>query len=267
MNIIVCIKQVPDTGSVKINPETNTLIRTGVPSIINPFDMNAVEAGLALKDGQGGSTSGGGKVSVITMGPPQAEEALRETMSMGVDNAYLLSDRAFAGADTLATAYTLSMAIKKIGDFDLILCGKQAIDGDTAQVGPELAEILGIPQVTNVSKLIEVRDATLIVEQELEDGCNIIEVERPCLITVTKEVNKPRLPSLKNSMKAKKAEIPVWGAIDINADEARIGLKGSATQVVKIFEPPKRTDSRMLEGDVEEMVEELVGELRKKVTV
>ncbi|OIP37077.1 electron transfer flavoprotein subunit beta [Candidatus Desantisbacteria bacterium CG2_30_40_21] len=260
MNIIVCIKQVPDTGSVKINPETNTLIRTGVPSIINPFDMNAVEAGLALRDGNGG------KVSVITMGPPQAEEALRETMAMGVDNAYLLSDRAFAGADTLATSYTLSMAIRLIIDFDLILCGKQAIDGDTAQVGPELAEILGIPQVTNVSRLIEVKDTTLIVEQELEDGCKIIEVERPCLITVTKEVNKPRLPSLKNSMRAKKAEIPIWGANDINADEARLGLKGSATQVVKIFEPLKRTDSRMLKGDVEEMVTELVAELRKRVT-
>ncbi len=259
MNIIVCIKQVPDTGSVKIDPTTNTLIRSGVPSIINPFDMNAVEAGLSLKDTYGGS------VHVITMGPPQADEALRNTIAMGADNACLLSDRAFAGADTLATSYTLSMAVKKIGDFDIILCGKQAIDGDTAQVGPELAEILGLPQMTNVSKLIEVKETTIVVEQELEDGCEIVEVERPCLLTVTKQVNNPRIPSLKNSMRAKKAEIPVWKAADINADEARIGLKGSATQVVKIFEPPKRTDRRILQGDVEEMVTELVTELRKRL--
>ncbi|MDI6781037.1 MAG: electron transfer flavoprotein subunit beta/FixA family protein [bacterium] len=259
MNIIVCIKQVPDTGSVKIDPTTNTLIRSGVPSIINPFDLNAVEAGLSLKDEYGG------RVNVITMGPPQAEEALRNTIAMGADNACLLSDRAFAGADTLATSYTLSMAVKKIGDFDLILCGKQAIDGDTAQVGPELAEILGIPQVTNVSKLIEVKETTIVVEKELEDGCEIVEVERPCLLTVTKQVNNPRIPSLKNSMRAKKAEIPVWKAADIDADEARIGLKGSATQVVKIFEPLKRTDSRILQGDVDEMMTELVGELRKRV--
>ncbi|MBU0699713.1 electron transfer flavoprotein subunit beta/FixA family protein [bacterium] len=259
MNIIVCIKQVPDTGSVKIDPETNTLIRSGVPSIINPFDLNAVELGLSLKDEQGG------KVNVITMGPPQADEALRSTLAMGADNACLLSDRAFAGADTLATSYTLSMAVKKIGNFDLILCGKQAIDGDTAQVGPELAEILGIPQVTNVSKLIEVKDTTIVVEQELEDGCEIVEVERPCLLTVTKEINKPRMPSLKNSMRAKKAEIPVWKASDIDADEARIGLKGSATQVVKIFDPPKRTDRRILQGDVDEMATELAKELRKRL--
>ncbi|MFH1860456.1 MAG: electron transfer flavoprotein subunit beta/FixA family protein [bacterium] len=261
MNIIVCIKQVPDTGSVKIDPETNTLIRTGVPSVINPFDLNAVELGLSLRDEYGG------KVNVITMGPPQAEEALRNTMAMGADNVYLLSDRAFAGADTLATSYTLSMAIKKIGDFDLILCGKQAIDGDTAQVGPELAEILGIPQVTNISKLVEVRDAAIVVEQELEDGCEIVEVERPCLLTVTKQINEPRIPSLKNSMRAKKAEINVWKATDINADEARIGLKGSATQVVKIFEPPKRTDRRMLQGDVDEMVTELVTELKRRMVI
>ncbi|MEK7813514.1 MAG: electron transfer flavoprotein subunit beta/FixA family protein, partial [Candidatus Desantisbacteria bacterium] len=238
---------------------TNTLIRSGVPSIINPFDMNAVEAGLSLKDEYGG------RVDVLTMGPPQAEEALRNTIAMGADNACLLSDRAFAGADTLATSYTLSMAVKKIGDFDIILCGKQAIDGDTAQVGPELAEILGIPQVTNVSKLIEVKETTIIVEQELEDGCEIVEVERPCLLTVTKQANNPRIPSLKNSMRAKKAEIPVWKAADIDADEARIGLAGSATQVVKIFEPPRRTDSRILQGDVEKIVTELVGELRKRV--
>ncbi|MBI4777671.1 electron transfer flavoprotein subunit beta/FixA family protein [Candidatus Desantisbacteria bacterium] len=259
MNIIVCIKQVPDTGSVKIDPTTNTLIRSGVPSIINPFDLNAVEAGLALKDEYGG------RVDVLTMGPPQAEEALRNTLAMGADNACLLSDRAFAGSDTLATSYTLSQAVKKIENFDLILCGKQAIDGDTAQVGPELAEILGIPQVTNVCRLIEVKDTTIVVEQELEDGCEIVEVERPCLLTVTKQVNNPRIPSLKNSMRAKKATIPVWKATDINVDEARIGLKGSATQVVKIFEPPKRTDSRILQGDVDEMVTELVAELRKRV--
>lgn len=258
MNIIVCIKQVPDTGSVKIDPTTNTLIRSGVPSIINPFDLNAVETGLSLKDKYGG------KVNVITMGPAQADEALRNTLAMGADNACLLSDRAFAGADTLATSYTLSMAVKKIGDFDLILCGKQAIDGDTAQVGPELAEILGIPQVTNISKLLEVKDTTIIVEQELEDGCQIIEVQRPCLLTVTKQINNPRIPSLKNSIRAKKADIPVWKAADINADEARIGLKGSATQVVKIFEPPKRADSRILQGDVDEMVAELVAELKKE---
>lgn len=258
MDIIVCIKQVPDTGSVKIDPKTNTLIREGVPAIVNPFDMNAVEAGLSLRDKYGG------KVNVITMGPPQAENALRETIAMGVNNAYLVSDKVFAGADTLATSYTLSKAVQKIGKFDIILCGKQAIDGDTGQVGPELAEILGIPHVANVCKILEMKEDKIIVHRELEDRYEKIAVRLPCLLTVTKEVNEPRMPSLKNTMRAKKTNIPVWNANDIDVDQTKVGLKGSATQVIKIFNPPKKTDKKILQGDVNKIVEELIDELKSQ---
>jgi electron transfer flavoprotein beta subunit len=256
MNIVVCIKQVPDTAEVRINPETNTLIREGVPSIINPYDMHAIEAGLRIRE------STGGRVTVITMGPPQAESALREAISMGVDDAILITDRAFAGSDTLATSYTLSRAASKLGP-DIIICGKQAIDGDTAQVGPEMAEFLNIPHISYVKKIEEIRPDYIKVQRLMEEGFDIVESSLPVLITVVKELNEPRLPSLKGKMAAKKAEIKRWTASDIEADPERLGLKGSPTWVKNIFAPEIKKERKMLEGKAEEQVDALIEELRR----
>lgn len=256
LKIIVCIKQVPDTGEIKINPQTNTLIRDGVPSIINPFDKNAIEEAIRIKE------KIPSEVSVITMGPPQAQEALKESLAMGADKVHLLSDRSFAGADTLATSYTLARAIEKIGSFDLIFLGKQAIDGDTAQVGPELAERLNIPQITYVKKL-DLQNGNVIAERLLEDCTETVECPLPALITVTKEINEPRHPSLRGVLKAKKAIIPVWKKEDIFCEDDKIGLNGSPTQVVKIFTPPVRTGREMLSGTPEEMAKTLVQKLTR----
>lgn len=257
LNIIVSIKQVPDTTEVKIDPVTNTLIREGVPTIINPFDENAIEEGLRLKERYGG------KVTVITMGPPQAENALREALAMGADEAILISDRKFAGADTLATSYTLSCAIKKLGDFDILLFGKQAIDGDTAQVGPGVAEHLGIPVVAYVKKLEILDNKIARVERLIEDGYEVIEVKLPALFTVIKQINEPRLPSLKGKLTAKKKEIPVWKVEDIDADIEQVGLKGSPTKVIKTFTPTPRGRGEILQGAVDEQVSELVNRLQE----
>lgn len=259
MNIIVCIKQVPETTEVKINPETNTLIREGVKSIVNPFDAYAIEEGVRLKE------KFGGKVTVITMGPPQAEAVLREAISVGIDEGILLSDRAFAGSDTWATSYALSAAIKKIGAFDLIVCGKQASDGDTAQVGPGISAHLDVPQVTYVKKIEEVKDKFMRVERMTEEGFEIIEVPLPALITVVKEINTPRLPSLKGMMRAKQAKIIHWKASDIEVEADCVGLVGSPTQVVKIFTPAPRVGGQMLKGETQEIVEKLVELLRKEI--
>ncbi|MCK5849798.1 MAG: electron transfer flavoprotein subunit beta/FixA family protein [Kiritimatiellae bacterium] len=259
MHCVVCIKQVPDTTDIRIDPETNTLIREGVESIINPFDMYAIEEALRLKDRLGG------KVTALSMGPPQAEAALREAISMGVDEGILLSDRAFAGSDTWATSYTLSMGIRKIGDFDMILFGKQASDGDTAQVGPGIATHLDLPQVTYVRKIEEIDDKHLVAERLMETGYEVIDAPLPCVITVVKEINDPRLPSLKGKMKAKKAEILVWTAADIGADGSMLGLDGSPTKVVKIFTPPQRGGGEMLSGEPNEIAAELVGKLKDVV--
>lgn len=255
MNIVVCIKQVPDSAEVRINPETGTLIRDGVPSIINPYDLHAIEAGLQLKEKLGG------RVVVLTMGPPQAEQALRDAIAMGADEAVLLTDRAFAGADTWATAYTLSKAIKKIGA-DIIICGKQAIDGDTAQVGPELAEFLDIPHVAYVRRISSVNEKSITVERLMEEGYDIVESSIPVLITVVKELNEPRLPSLRGKMAAKKAEIKKFGLKDIEAEETLVGLKGSPTQVKKIFAPELKKERKILEGTPEEQVQKLIEELK-----
>lgn len=259
MNIIVCIKQVPDTQDVKINPQTNTLIREGVKSIINPFDMYAIEEGLRIKERLGG------KVTVITMGPPQAEEALREAISMGTDEVVLITDRAFAGADTWATSYTLSKTIEKLGTYDLIICGKQAIDGDTAQVGPGIAAQLDVPQVTYVKKTEEIKDGVARFERMTEEGYEVIETPLPCLVTVVKEINEPRLPSLKGKIRAKQAQIIKFASKDIDADPDKIGLKGSPTLVDKIFAPPKRTGGQILQGATEEVVNILVEALKDVV--
>jgi len=255
MNIIVCIKQVPDTAEVKINPETGTLIREGVPSIVNPFDMHAIEAGLRIKE------KVGGKVTVLTMGPPQAETALKEAISMGADDALLLSDRAFAGSDTWATSYTLSRAIEKLGA-DVIICGKQAIDGDTAQVGPEVAEFLNIPHISYIRKIEDVTNGSIRVQRLMDEGYDVVESTLPVLLTVVKELNEPRLPSLKGKMAAKKAEIKKWVSSDILADENNLGLRGSPTQVKNIFTPQARSGRKMIEGTPEEQVDALIKELR-----
>lgn len=256
MNIIVCIKQVPDTAEVRINPETNTLIREGVPSIINPYDVHAIEAALQIKE------KTGAKVTVITMGPPQAEEALREAISMGADDVRLISDRAFAGADTWATSYALYKAIEKIG-YDIILCGKQAIDGDTAQVGPEVAEFLNIPHIAYIRKIEAVDGNSMKVQRLMDDGYDVLECTLPVLLTVVKEINTPRLPSLKGKMAAKKAVITKMDRNDIEAEEENVGLKGSPTQVKNIFAPQTKADRKMLQGSIEEQVNALVQELRR----
>jgi len=260
MQFVVCIKQVPDTTDVKINPETNTLVREGVESIINPFDMYAIEESLRLKE-----RVGGGKVTALTMGPPQAEAVLREAISLGVDEGILVSDRAFAGSDTWATSYTLAMAIKKIGDPALIICGKQASDGDTAQVGPGMAAHLDLPQITYVRKVEEIDEKRIVAERLLETGYESIESPLPCMITVVKEINEPRLPSLKGKMAAKKAQIIKWGASDIEADPVKLGLDGSPTKVVKIFAPEPRAGGEMLEGEPEEVARNLAEKLKDAV--
>jgi electron transfer flavoprotein beta subunit len=256
VNIIVCLKQVPDTAEIKINPETNTLMREGVPSIINPFDLHALEAGIQIREQLGG------KVTVLSMGPPQAETALREAVAIGADEAVLLSDKAFAGSDTWATSYTLARAIDKLGA-DIIFCGKQAIDGDTAQVGPETAEFLDIPHIAYVRKIEQVTDDSIRVQRLMDEGYDVVKSSLPVLLTVVKELNQPRMPSLKGKMTARKAEVKKMGMSDIEADESRLGLKGSPTQVRNIFAPEARTERRMIEGKPEEQVDNLIKELKR----
>ena len=259
MHFVVCIKQVPDTTDVRINPDTNTLMREGVASIINPFDMYAIEEAVRLKERMGG------KVTAITMGPPQAEAALREAISMGVDEAILVSDRAFAGSDTWATSYTLSMALKKMGEFDVVLCGKQASDGDTAQVGPGIATHLDLPQITYVRKIEDIDENCVRGERLLETGYEVIESPLPCLLTVVKEINEPRLPSLKGKMAARRAEITTWTAADLDGEPALLGLDGSPTKVVKIFTPEARKGGEILQGEPSETVPRLVEKLKDVV--
>ncbi len=257
MDIIVCMKQVPDTQQVRIDPETGSLLREGVPSIINPEDKNAIEEAVQFKEKHGAI------VTVISMGPSQVEEALREALAMGADRAILLSDKAFSGADTWATSYTLGTAIKRLESFDLILCGRQAIDGNTAQVGPELAEFLDLPQVTYVRE-IEVEGKTLRVKRAIEDGYELVETQLPALLTVTKDINEPRLPAMDQIMAAyREKEIIIWTADDIEADTDNIGLHGSPTRIKKAHTPElKKSNVEFLEGSPEEMAQKLLEKLR-----
>ena len=258
MNIIVLVKQVPDASEVKINRETNTLIRDGVPSIINPYDRYAIEEALRLREKHGG------KVTAVTMGPPQAAEALKEAVSLGVDDVVLLSDRAFAGADTWATSYALSQGIRKVGEYDLVIAGKQAIDGDTAQVGPETADMLGIPFVAYIRKIEQVEGRKMIAERLMDEGYDVVETSLPALITVVKEINEPRVPSLKGKMKAKNLKVTAWTAKDIGADEEKIGLKGSPTQVVRIFPPAPRGQREILSGSIADQVATVAKKLKEQ---
>lgn len=271
MRVVVCIKQVPDTSEVKINPETNTLMREGVASIVNPFDEFAVEEGIRIKEKHGG------EVIVITMGPPQAEEVLKTALAMGCDKAYLLSDRAFAGSDTLATAYTISAAIRKIeetdGPVDLVICGKQAIDGDTGQVGPGIAVRLNMPPLTYVSKVREINTETkeIIVERLMERGKEAIKCKLPALLTVVKDINSPRYPSLFEMKKAAKKPMVKLTLADLSMDCSKTGLKGSPTWVNKIFSPElKNVSGEIYQGDAEDCAKKLAGkilELKKGATV
>jgi electron transfer flavoprotein beta subunit len=256
MKIIVCIKQVPDAKDVRLDPKTNTMAREGVESIMNPFDRHAVEEAVRLKEQHGGT------VTVLSMGPPQAEAVLRDAVSCGADEAVLVSDRAFAGADTWATTYTLGKAIDKLGDFDLILCGKQAIDGDTAQVGPGLARRLDIPYVSYVKKVSGYDSGVMQVERLMDDGYDELAIPLPGLLTVVKEINEPRVPSLKGKMKAKKLVIQTLSAEDIGAEPQSIGLPGSTTQVVKVFAPQFTGERAMLEGTVDEQVAQLLEKIK-----
>ena len=239
MNILVCVKQVPDTTEIRIDPVRNTLIRDGVPSILNPFDGYALEAAARVKDKNPDT-----KIVVLSMGPEQAKAVLKECLAIAADKAYLVSDRAFGGSDTLATSYIISQAVKKVesieGKFDAIFCGKQAIDGDTAQVGPELAEHLGYPQVTYGLEA-ELDGETLKVKKEAEEGAQIIGVALPAVVTYTKPAWDPRYPTIKRKMAANRADIPTLTAADLEGHNlAHAGLKGSPTKVKKTFVPQKK---------------------------
>lgn len=260
MHAVVCIKQVPDTTEVKIDPVRGTLIREGVPSILNPFDTYAIEEALRLKE------QFGGKVTAISMGPPQAVEVLKEAVAMGCDEAILLSDRAFAGSDTWATAYTLSQAIRRLGEFDIILCGRQAIDGDTGQVGPGIARQLKINQLTYVCKIqhIDFEKREIRVERLLEEGREVVESRLPALVTVVKDINQPRYPTFKGIRRASRMEYPIWTAKDLEgANPAFLGLDGSPTRVVRVFTPPPRSgQTELIQGEtVEEQAAKLVEKL------
>jgi len=256
VKVIVLIKQVPETTEVRINPETNTLVREGVKGIINPFDTYALEEGVRIKERLGGT------VVVVSMGPPQAREALQDAIALGADEAVLLSDRAFAGADTLATSRALAAAVRKLEPYDLIICGKQAIDGDTAQVGPEVAELLDIPHVTYVRRIRELEPGRVVVERMVEGAVETVEMSLPGLITVVKDINQPRIPSLKGIMKARRATIPVWTPADVGISEELVGLRGSPTVVEKVFVPQVERRGEIIEGTPEEVAEVLLSRLQ-----
>jgi electron transfer flavoprotein beta subunit len=253
VNIVVCIKQVPGTTQVKINPETGTLIRDGVEAVVNPFDEYAIEEALRIKE-----RVGGGTVKVITMGPPQAEVALRSAIALGADEGHLITDRAFAGSDTWATSYTLANGIKTLGETHLIICGKQAIDGDTAQVGPGVAEMLNIPFIAWVRKVEEVSEKSIRVERLMEEGYDVLEMPLPGLITVVKEINTPRMASLKGKMRAKSAKINMINAAMLSVDKTKLGLTGSPTQVLRSFVPERKTGGEKVRGELPDLVAKAV---------
>ncbi|MGD9938657.1 MAG: electron transfer flavoprotein subunit beta [Clostridia bacterium] len=262
MKIVVCVKQVPGTHDAKIDPETKRIVREGIKAMTNPFDTYAVEEAVKIKE------KIGGEVIVLTMGPPRADIVLREGISVGADAAVLLSDRAFGGSDTWATSYALSKAIEKIGGVDLVICGKQAIDGDTAQVGPGIAAQLNWPQATYVMAVPEINDTMIRAKRMHEDGWDICEIKLPAVLTVVKDINQPRIPTLKGRLAAQKIEIPTWTAADIGADLSKIGLDGSPTRVVKTNPPPARTtETLILNGSAADSAQKLVRQLRLRSLV
>lgn len=260
MRIAVCVKQVPDTSEVKVDPKTGTLIRDGVPSVINPFDQFAVEEAVRLRD----AAEGGGEVVAISMGPPQAKSVLIHSLALGADKGVLLSDRAFAGADTWVTAYTLAMAIKKLGEFDLVLCGQQAVDGDTAQVGPEIAQMLGIPQITYVEK-VDLEGNKVVAKKQVDEGYEVIEAKMPVLLAfMTPSDFVPTNPPFSKITKAQKKPCETWTNAELGANPERLGLKGSFTQVVRVYSPPKRDKALMLTGTPEDIAKQLADIMGKE---
>jgi electron transfer flavoprotein beta subunit len=262
MRIIVPIKQVPETSNVRMDEQTGTMVREGVESIVNPLDLYAIEAGVQLKEAHGGT------VAVLTMGPPSSAKALREAMAMGCDEAVLITGREFAGSDTWATAHTLSEAIRKTGSYDIIIAGERATDGDTGQVGPEISSFLDIPLAAYVSRIVEITGGKATVERLLEDGYETLRVELPALLTVVKEINFPRLPTLKGKKRAKEAEIPVWAKESLEIPDDELGLKGSPTRVDKIFTPKVMRNGVMLrthdEKSAQKAAREVVNFMKEK---
>jgi electron transfer flavoprotein beta subunit len=259
MEIIVMIKQVPDTTEIKIDPSTGNLIREGIESIINPDDRHAIEAGLQIREELGGS------VMAISMGPPQAIDAISEALGFGVDRGILLTDKYFAGADTWATSFTLGRAVEKINNYDLIICGQQAIDGDTAQVGPQLAEYLHIPQITYVKGIEEITEKKIVAKRLVESGYEIIECGLPALLTVVRELNETRFPRFDWLIDAcnKRAPIEIWNAADLGVKAYQVGLQGSLTNVISTYTPTFKRRGEILEGDSQRMVEDLLTRLEE----
>lgn len=257
MKIIVCIKQVPASTDLKLDPVTNNLIRDLAPGVINPYDLYAIEEAVRLKE------RFGAEVTAISMGPPQAADTLREALALGIDQGVLITDRRFAGSDTLATAYVLAKSIRKLGDPDLIICGRQSVDGDTGQVGPELAGTLGFRLATNVAEIEDIDKDKIIVKRMTEDGYYRLKYLLPALITVTKEINHPRSPSLKGMMRAKKSEILNLSADQIGVDLDKIGADGSPTKVARIFKPASNPSALLITGDPNEAAKTLFDRLKE----
>lgn len=259
MKIIVCVKQVPDSSSVEVDPKTGVLKRDGAGSKLNPYDLFALELAFALQEQHGG------EIKVVTMGPPQAKSAILESIYMGADGGVLLSDRQFAGADVLATSYAISQGILKFGDFDLVICGKQTTDGDTAQVGPEIAEYLGADHATNVSSIDLVAEKSIVVSLSIDGAIQTQQMQLPCLLTVEKDANVPRLPSFKRKLAAQEEQVMTWTLSDMrDTNTDRYGLKGSPTQVERIFPPKKSTEKRIIEGESSKLAMELFTMLSDK---
>ena len=262
MNIVVCVKQVPASNEARMDPVTNTVIRENVESILNPFDAFAVEEAVRLK-----ARCNGSSVMAISMGVPSAAQTLRGVIAVGVDQAMLLTDRAFAGADTWATANALASAIGILPQPDLILCGRMATDGDTAQVGPMLAEVLDIPHVTDVAEIVEAGEHSVVVRKLTDDGYQVLQVPLPALLSVTKEINVPRLPSIAGVLRGAEAEVQICSAAQLGVDPARVGLAGSVTKVVRTMRPDHRVKSEVLEGSVPEQAKALLEQLREEKLV
>ena len=255
MRIVVPIKQVPETNAVKMDEQTGTMIREGVEAIVNPLDLYAIEIAIRLREEHGG------EAVCVSMGPPKALSAIREAISMGIDSGILISDKAFAGSDTWATSYVLAAAIRRMGDCDLILCGERATDGDTGQVGPGIAAWLDLPVLSYVGKVESAADGVCRVQRLVEDGHEVLEADLPCVLTVVKEVADPRLPTLRGKQRARRTDVPVWGAADLDVEEGNLGLGGSPTRVVKIFRPSVARDcTKVVAGD-EQAVGEACGRL------
>ncbi|OGO05348.1 MAG: electron transfer flavoprotein subunit beta [Chloroflexi bacterium RBG_13_54_8] len=256
MNLVVCLKQVPENPKIEVDPQTGALIGAKGKLVINPFDMYALEEGIRTKEKHGG------KVTAITMGPPEAEEALREAIALGIDQVIRLSHPLFEGSDTLATSYILAKAVGKLEQPDIIICGRQTTDGDTGQVAPQLAEWLGLPFVSYVSQIENIGDRCMVVRRMVDEGHQIVEMSLPGVISVVKEINVPRLPSLRGLMQSKKVQIPVWGVPELGLDVTKVGPAGSPTRMAMVSFPAITRQGEMLQGSLESQVDQLIERLR-----